>query len=333
MNPGGGLVITWDAAVDDYVTALVIAQKSSHTVAAYAQDLAQWRRWVAQQAPDVLADLSRLTATHVQSALLWAQTPSDRKGAGWSVSTQARRRTVLRQWMAYGVQRGWWTQSPYPAPAVGMRQRRPPKRLPVYLTIDETETLLAAPDQPAPKTARPTPDWIRERDRALLMLLATTGIRVGECCRLTVSDIAQARANGILRVTGKGNKTREIPLTPTTLQALAAYDAKRPPTTTLAYFLTVHHKPLTPRDIQRRVKLYTRYVATTKPITPHKLRHTFATHVLAAGANLREVQELLGHTEIATTEIYTHVQSARLSTAVQRLPYANSPHERNSPTE
>jgi len=317
-------MVTWDAAVDEYVTALVMTQKSPNTIAAYTQDLAQWRLWFAQYAPAVLADVAGLTPAMIQAALRWAQTPKAHKGAGWSTGTQTRRRIVLRQWTTYGTHRGWWPHSPFPEPPVGMRQRRPATRLPIYLTADETQTLLDAPtEHAAPKHDTPHA-WISARDRALLTLLATTGIRVGECCRLTVADIAQAHASGVLRVTGKGNKTREIPLTPGTRETLAAYDARRPPTLTLAYFITVHGNPLTPRDIQRRVKQYTRHLPTTKPITPHKLRHTFATHVLAAGANLREVQELLGHAHIATTEIYTHVQASQLITAVRRLPYGQT---------
>lgn len=180
------------------------------------------------------------------------------------------------------------------------------RRLPGYLTLDEVERLLAQPD-------RSTPAGLR--DAAMLELLYATGLRVSELVRVEVSDVQFEM--GFLRCLGKGSKERLIPIGKTALAALERYLAagrpklgRRPVSSAL--FLNQHGRPLTRQGFWKILRAYGRPAGIRTRLSPHRLRHSFATHLLERGADLRSVQLLLGHADISTTQIYTHVAQERL---------------------
>lgn len=186
----------------------------------------------------------------------------------------------------------------------------PPKmerNLPKVLSLKEVETLLDAPD---------TRDHFGLRDKAMLELLYATGIRVSELTGLNVGDVHLAM--GFVRCIGKGNKERIIPLGRTARDAVQKYlEDGRPQFVSKKYkddalFLNHHGRRLTRQGFWKILKKLARDAGIKKDLTPHTLRHSFATHLLENGADLRAVQEMLGHADISTTEIYTHVTKTRL---------------------
>ncbi len=174
------------------------------------------------------------------------------------------------------------------------------RRLPHVLSVDEVVRLLHAPD---PATAR------GRRDRAMLQLMYAAGLRVSELCKLALADVDRRR--GVVAAFGKGGKRRLVPVGEVALASLDAYLADRAAHRFAAksrvLFLSPRGKALTRQAFWKRVAAYARAAGIRKPVSPHKLRHSFATHLLAHGADLRSVQAMLGHSDIATTEVYTHV--------------------------
>lgn len=310
----------WDSAVRTYVTALRTADKAPRTVASYQGDLAAFRAWLEANHPEVLADVQRLNQDHLGDFLDWARRGVKDGGAGLHTKTARRRRLVLRQFGAYMAERGWVPHNPLP-PEHAIRERTSGDGdLPVYLTEDESREFLQAVWRGLPQDDTPRRRWMVARDRAVFGLLLGAGLRISELCGIDIVTIMQAHRSGKLRVLGKGNKVREVPLKASTLGVLEAYEAVRPPTATTTYFISARLSAITAREIQRRIKQYAEACRIYKPLTPHKLRHTFATQALANGANLREVQVLLGHADIYTTEIYTHIAQEQLRSAVDKLP-------------
>ena len=187
----------------------------------------------------------------------------------------------------------------------------PPKkwsRLPNTLAHEATQALLASP------TAEQDTHWLR--DRAILATLYATGMRASELAGLAHADVNAAL--GIVRVIGKGNKERIIPIATSVLELLDSYTALARPETGPdgpkpdKLFLSRSGRPLAREDIFRIVRKYVRRAGLYGSVSPHTLRHCFATQLLAGGADLRSVQEMLGHADIATTQIYTHVDASRL---------------------
>jgi integrase/recombinase XerD len=178
--------------------------------------------------------------------------------------------------------------------------------IPKFLNRAEIENLIAAPD-----TTKPT----GLRDRAMLELLYATGIRVTELISLRISSLDSGL--GLLRVTGKGNKQRIIPVNPEALKMVGHYlEAGRPPLLrgrqSSALFITARGDGMTRQAFWAAIKANGKKAGIFHNLSPHVLRHTFATHLLEGGADLRSLQEMLGHADLATTEIYTHVVRARL---------------------
>jgi integrase/recombinase XerD len=180
------------------------------------------------------------------------------------------------------------------------------RKLPVYLTVSEVEALLGAPRS----------GWVEgQRDRAMLELLYATGLRVSELVRLSVNDVNVDA--GFVVALGKGNKERVIPMGSVAAAQVKAYLAGpreallrgRP---ARALFVTRLRKAFTRQGFWKLLKRYALAAGIRKPLSPHKLRHSFATHLIEGGADLRAVQTMLGHADLATTQIYTHVDRARL---------------------
>jgi integrase/recombinase XerC len=196
------------------------------------------------------------------------------------------------------------------------------KRLPKFLTKQQMEALLIAPMQPlaAPKrknAGRPISAGICYRDVAVLETIYSCGLRVSELCGLRADDIDWS--GQIVRVRGKGKKERLVPVGEPALKAIDNYwrTLKEPPSGQLPVFFAETKKPapLQPVQLARRLKQFLVIAGLDPGLTPHKLRHSYATHLLDAGADLRSVQELLGHAHLVTTQVYTHVTTERLKKA------------------
>jgi integrase/recombinase XerC len=193
------------------------------------------------------------------------------------------------------------------------------KRLPIFLTVEQLETLLETPAKElkaasADAVVDPCPYF---RDAAILEVIYSCGLRVSELCRLCAADIDWREL--VVRVRGKGRKERLLPIGEPALHAIREYWKYRTRSVTGkdAVFSARPGKstPLSPRIVQLRLKRYLSAAGLDPHITPHKLRHSFATHLLDAGADLRSVQELLGHAHLVTTQIYTHITMERLKRA------------------
>ena len=196
------------------------------------------------------------------------------------------------------------------------------KRLPKYLTVQQMVDLLNAPlrvlDAPRRKTAgRPVSEVAAYRDVAILETIYSCGLRISELVGLRVADMNWNEQS--VRVRGKGKKERIVPIGETALQAIETYWKKllARPTANSPVFLseTKKRSPVSGGILARRLKMYLALAGLDPAITPHKLRHSYATHLLDAGADLRSVQELLGHAHLETTQIYTHVTTERLKKA------------------
>jgi site-specific recombinase XerD len=184
------------------------------------------------------------------------------------------------------------------------------KRLPVFLTTTQVDALLRAPHEAKPE--RQAPSWLPWRDAAVLELFYSSGLRLAELAALDVRDIDPY--NETVRVLGKGSKERVLPVGEPALQAIQEY-RQRAGIRSGPLFLSKLRRRLGSGSIWTLVKKYLRLAKIPVPASPHKLRHSFATHLLDAGADLRSVQTLLGHASLSTTQIYTHVTTERLKRA------------------
>lgn len=227
--------------------------------------------------------------------------------------------SALRTFYRWLVREGLVASSP----VRGLRLPRVRRGLPRFVPETDMPRLLAAPllewerlraSSAKPDEAMRTAEAALLRDAAVLELLYSCGLRISEACGLKVAgvDIAGAR----VRVLGKGNKEREVPVGGPAIHALERYwtEARHPRDPASPAFLATPgaSKAVVPGEIQRRLKRYLAAAGLDPNLTPHKLRHSFATHLLDHGADLRSVQELLGHARLQTTEVYTHVTAARL---------------------
>jgi integrase/recombinase XerC len=227
---------------------------------------------------------------------------------GYAQATVARRLACLRSFFRYCNREGICDKNP----ARPLRTPRAGRKLPHFLTTDEVGQLLIAPPGNVD-------DGIR--DRAILETMYSAGLRVAEVVALSLSDLD--RPQGILRVLGKGRKERIAPVGSYALKALARWLEVRKPDTTAeesdqqALFLNRFGRRLTTRSIGRMLEKHIATAGLSTQTSPHTLRHSFATHLLDGGADLRSVQELLGHKSLTTTQIYTHVSTRRLREAYE----------------
>ena len=196
------------------------------------------------------------------------------------------------------------------SPLMAVSLPKADKRLPVFLTTTQIEALLRAPHEAKP--GKQAPSWMPWRDAAILELFYSSGLRLSELAALDVRDIDPY--NETVRVLGKGSKERIVPVGEPALEAIQQYRA-RANVSAGPLFLSKLRKRLGPASIWTLVKKYLRLAQIPVPASPHKLRHSFATHLLDAGAALRSVHSLLGHASLSTTQIYTHVTTERLKKA------------------
>ncbi len=270
---------------------------SGNTVSAYSSDLAAFARSVpdAARAEDI---------AEVQVLQHLAAMAED----GRAPSSQARTLSALRRCFRFGVQEGLLQADP----TADVQRPKLPKRLPRGLTNAEVDALLAAPDEATP---------LGLRDAAMLELLYGAGLRVSELVSLRIDDVV--RTAGFLRVTGKGAKERPVPVHHGALALLDRYerDSRRVLLAKTgswpdALFVTARGRGMTRQNFWKRVRLHARRAGIKTHVHPHRLRHSFATHLLEGGADLRSVQQLLGHADLSTTEVYTYVSRARLRRVV-----------------
>lgn len=241
--------------------------------------------------------LRMVDSDQVKSFLAFLSTQS------YSKSTIARKLATLRSFYKFCLRRGYVQTHPLAA----IKTPKQEKRLPKFLELEQITKLLATPDDGS---------LLGARDRAMLEVLFSTGVRVSELVDLNFSDVDFT--GHVIRVRGKGKKQRTTPIGQTAITALQRYlelRAKDPRPARFhqeALFVNKHGQRLSTRSVRRKLDKYLVQCGLDPSISPHTLRHSFATHMLNNGADLRSVQELLGHQSISTTQIYTHLTTPRL---------------------
>jgi len=296
---------TLQAAVKRFLKFLAVERNSSSlTVKSYREDLAHLAAFLAQSGGEPPAP-SRINTIDLRGYV------ASLHEAGYAKSTIARRLASLRSFFRFGQRDGWADSNP----ARPLRNPRQPRSLPHFLSTDELGRLLVAPPANKPQGLR---------DRAILETLYSAGLRVGELVALSDDDIDWP--GSVLRVRGKGRRERLAPIGSFARKALtrwlevrrlapreaAAKNPRRP------LFVNRFGKRLTVRSVGRMLEKYLRETGLDRRTTPHTLRHSFATHLLDRGADIRSVQELLGHKSLVTTQIYTHVSTASLRATYER---------------
>ena len=281
---------------------------SAHTSAAYESDVTQFLTFAAQYRGTTLAALE---PTHVELGTIRAFM-ADLYRQGHARTSVARKLSALRAFGRY-LRREGWIESDPAALAVGPKREQ---KIPAHLSMDEMSRLLEMPDV---STA------LGRRDRAILELFYASGLRLSELVGLDLDEV-NLRAR-MVRVMGKGAKERLVPFNTTTEQSVRAWLADRAalraqspkpraqspkPGAREPLFVNFRGARLTGRSVQRLVARYVAACSTRFGISPHALRHSFATHLLQRGADLRAIQELLGHVQLSTTQRYTHVNAAQL---------------------
>jgi len=271
---------------------------SPHTAAAYGADLAAFLDFLAEhlgETPD-LGDLAALRAADFRAWL------ARRAAGGGARSSAARAMSVLRSFFRFLDRRGLARN----AALATVRTPKLPAAVPKALTESDAGAALDGAESEARLP------WLGARDLAIFTLLYGCGLRLSEALGLARRDAPPAA--GMLRVLGKGGKTRLVPVLPVVAEAVAAYLAACPYPLSAEgpLFLGARGGPLNPRLVQRRMAELRAAAGLPETATPHALRHSFATHLLAGGGDLRTIQELLGHASLSTTQRYTAVDAARL---------------------
>ncbi|MDR7417505.1 MAG: site-specific tyrosine recombinase XerD [Armatimonadota bacterium] len=288
------------AALDEFLTYLTAERGlAPRTVTAYRHDLEEFITFAARRGARGPADLHRSAITLYLLGL---------RRRGLADTSVARRLAAVRGWTGFLLRTGAIVDDP----ALDVTAAHRPRRLPDVLTVEEVERLLAQPRGDRPQVLR---------DRAILELLYAAGLRVSELVALDVGDVHLAVE--YVRCVGKGSKERIVPIGSAAVRALQRYLALARPVLAggrpqPALFLNRRGGRLTRQSVWTLLRQCARSAGLRKPIHPHTLRHSFATHLLDGGADLRAVQEMLGHASIATTQVYTHLTRARLREVYRR---------------
>src|SRR5262245_27906947 len=291
------------AAVESFLCYLRVERNASElTLKSYREDLAALEAYLSEvcgQAPEPGEITTVLLRGYV----------SRLHEQGYSKATIARRLASLRSFFRFGGRQGWCQGNP----AKPLRNPRGSRKLPHFLTTDELGKLLEAPQGNQPASIR---------DRAILETMYSAGLRVSEVVGLNDSDLDLAA--DILRVRGKGRRERLAPVGSFAVRALRHWlDVRQlhpgeKPSAAAPVFVNKFGRRLTTRSVGRMLEKHLRTAGLDDRTTPHTLRHSFATHLLDRGADIRSVQELLGHKSLTTTQIYTHVTTARLREVYER---------------
>jgi integrase/recombinase XerC len=315
------------SVVQEFLNYLTFEKRfSEHTAKCYGADLTQFGEFLIGCSPDTTpdAEMASLTQQHADNAtavatqtnrrvdqlLLLAQTDTVRAYLAllnekqYSKATIARKLATLRSFYKYLVKRNQLDSNPVTA----VRTPKQEKKLPKFLEYEQVKKLLETP---------PRDNWLGARDRAILETLYSTGIRVSELVALNMDDVDFL--GEVVHVRGKGKKERIAPIGSSALQAIQHYMEfrnKRAQSNgnfdSKVLFVNKHGRRLSTRSVRRKMDKYLKMAGLDPSISPHTLRHSFATHMLNNGADLRSVQELLGHQSLSTTQIYTHLTTRRL---------------------
>jgi integrase/recombinase XerD len=280
-----------ERALDAYLRHVTVERGlSAHTIAAYRRDLGRYREWLVFQGITDTAEVTPAVIDRFIAERASAEPPP-------ASTSLARLQSSVRGWHRVLAREGIETDDP----SGRLRPPKAPRRLPKALTIDQVERLLAAPSAEEP---------LGIRDRALLELLYATGARVSEAIDLDVDDLSHGE---VLRLRGKGSKERIVPVGSYARTAVDAYLTRVRPglaakgRASARLFLGARGAPLSRQSAWLVIREAAERAQITAAVSPHTLRHSFATHLLQGGADVRVVQELLGHSSVATTQIYTHV--------------------------
>lgn len=286
--------MTLDDALDRWFDHLKVERNlSPHTLESYARDLRQLGAWLAERG---VADVAAVEPSHLTAFLL------DRAREGVSTRSRARALSAVR-----GLYRFLRTEKLIDAdPAAAVDGPRLERRLPHVLAVEAIDRLLAAPDRSDPRGLR---------DATMIETMYATGLRVSELVKLRVEDVDLR--SGFVRTLGKGRKQRLVPIGQPARELLRRYLAEARPAflrgrQSATLFLSRLGRAMTRQAFWKLLRGYARVAGIRGPLSPHKLRHSFATHLLERGADLRSVQAMLGHADVATTQIYTHVSAGRL---------------------
>ena len=263
---------------------------SKNTLAAYRSDLKIFNKWLAGKS------FISVNSKHIQDYF------SDRQKNNISSSSQARILTCLHSFYQYLLA----NQLIKKDPTEQFSQPKLEKKLPVFLNIQEVEKLLEAPSSSS---------LFGQRDRAMLELLYSCGLRVSELINLSYHNINLKEE--FIRIHGKGNKERVLPMGEVAIDYLMKYETNARPMLLKngqsdSYFLSNRGSAMSRQNFFYIIKAYANQVGIDKPLSPHSLRHAFATHLVQKGADLRSVQLMLGHSDISSTQLYTHIQNAQL---------------------
>ncbi|MCL5255911.1 MAG: site-specific tyrosine recombinase XerD [Gammaproteobacteria bacterium] len=280
------------SAIDQFLDKLWLQQGvSQHTIAAYRSDLTHFQTWL-QQSGIALEQASRDDIVTYLGV---------RREQGIQSRSQARLLSSLRKYFGYLLRQ----QQRDDDPTAHLQSPKLPASLPKSISEQDVTALLQAP---VTNTA------LGLRDKAMLELLYATGLRVSELVALKMNEVSLRQ--GVVRVVGKGNKERLVPMGEEALHALEQYLRYGRPElmqhATDVVFLSQRSQQMTRQTFWHRIRIYALQAGLPETISPHRLRHAFATHLLNHGADLRALQMLLGHADIATTQIYTQVAKARL---------------------
>ena len=273
--------------IDKFLKYLEIERAaSSHTLRAYRKDLEEFSKFVNIKPEDVeLADVRGFIAEQIKSGL--------------NKTSVSRRLASIRSFFKFLYREGYKRTNP----AKLVSNPKLPKLLPRFLSVDDAFALVERPAGTG---------FLPARDRAILELLYSSGLRVSEISSLNIDDINTKE--GFLKVKGKGRKERMVPVGSKAIDAIKSYMVERIALKSKDRFLFLNRtgKGLSDRGVRRLVVKYARMTGISGKIGPHALRHTFATHLLQGGADLRVIQELLGHSSLSTTQKYTHLDVTHL---------------------
>jgi len=290
---------------------------SAHTVRSYQIDLYQFVQFMLER-QGRQRDASQPPARQPSQAAmrkLFAQLKpldvraylADMRTHGYTPSTIARKLASLRSFYKYLVRRGLIEASPLSS----VRTPKQQKRLPKCLDVDQVRTLLSSPDTTTPAGAR---------DRAILETIYSSGLRISEVVALDLEDVDELSET--LRIRGKGKKERIVPLGEKALEAIRDYLAKRTDAAASPkrgpLFVNKFGTRISVRSVRRIFEKYRKLAGLAPDVSPHVLRHSFATHMLNAGADLRSIQEMLGHESLSTTQVYTHISHSQLKKVYDR---------------
>lgn len=272
---------------------------SPHTIAGYRSDLAGLVAFVTQQrGPQV--DVKTIDHLLLRLYLATLGTANGKRSA-YAKSSIGRKLAAVRAFFGWLTRNGQLSANP----AELISSPKQEQRLPFHLNIDQTVAVLEAPERAGEQAPH------RLRDVALLELLYSSGLRVSELTGLNIGDIDYTA--GMVRVLGKGNKERIVPVGSKALSAISRYLAQRDqPGESAPLFLGARGARINRRTVAALVQHWSTLVSTFRSVTPHTLRHTFATHLMEQGADLRSIQDLLGHASLSTTQKYTHVSIDQL---------------------